>query len=185
VQNALAAAAAGHALGLPWSSLAQGLRSLAPTSTDSLGRSNVVEHEGVRLLIDFAHNPASVRAALSFMNALRKGGRLIVITGHAGDRTDDEIRAVARAVHEGGADMVVARDLPHYLRGRVPGEVPGILRDELHRLGCADVAIAKDDVEGVKVALDAARPGDVIALFIHVDRELVRDLLRERGWAVG
>ncbi len=189
VQNALAAAAAGNALGLPWSALADGLRGLMPTSSDSLGRSNVVEHDGVRLLLDFAHNPASVHAALSFLNALsareQRRGRLIVVTGHAGDRSDDEIRAVARTVHANAADVVIARDLPRFLRGRAPGEVPAILREEFRRLGHADIAIAADDVAGLSLALDGAQAGDTVALFIHVDRELVREHLRGRGWPLG
>ena len=190
VGNALAAAAAGHALGLNDDAVAAGLRGLLPTARDTPGRSQVLQHLGVRLVLDFAHNRASIEATLAFINALRRrdegGGRLVVITGSAGDRSDDEIRAVVGAVHAGGADVVVVRELPKYLRGRAAGEVPTLMHAELRRLGMSQhaVIVGADDVAALTLALDSARPGDTIALLVQVDAPGVTTLLSSRGWLV-
>lgn len=190
VENALAAAAVGDALGLPFHALAGGLRALRPTPKDSPGRSNVLVKGGVRLLLDFAHNAAGVAVTMAFLAALRAKddapGRLIVIVGQAGDRSDEEVRGFARGVHAGGADVVIARDLKGYLRGRAPGKTPALFQDELLRLGLPSsaVRIAGDDVEALTLALELAAPGDTVALLVQVDGEGVHALLRRRGWAL-
>lgn len=190
VENALAAAAVGDALGLPFEALAGGLRSLLPTPKDSPGRSNVLMKDGLRLLLDFAHNPAGVAMTMSFVAALRERdverGRLLVIVGQAGDRSDDEVRAFARGVREGGADVVIARDLGSYLRGREPGETPALFRDELlrHGMAASSVHLAGDDVAALTLALDLAQRGDTVALLVQVDTEGVHALLLQRGWSL-
>jgi UDP-N-acetylmuramyl tripeptide synthase len=188
VENALAATAAGHALGLPMSALQAGLRGLRAKHDDLHGRSLVREHAGVRLLIDFAHNPAGVAAALAFVHRLRtrdaSPGRLIVLTGAAGDRADDELRGVCAAIAAARPDRVIVRELKQYLRGRAPGAVPSRIRDHLVRLGVGNgvVDVTGDDVAGLSLALDEAKPGDTIAMLIHIDGPGVASLLTSRGW---
>lgn len=194
LENAAAAAAAAWALdvdGVDDAAIAAGLAAVVPTAKDTPGRCQVLEHEGVRLVLDFAHNPAAIAATLRFLHALRSDdvtrGRLVVVTGAAGDRTDAELRAAARAISDGVVDAVIVRELPKYLRGRQPGEIPAIFRAELVRCGLADSAIADaaDDVDAVARALDDARAGDTIALLVQVDAPGVTALLTARGWSVG
>jgi UDP-N-acetylmuramyl tripeptide synthase len=188
VQNALAATAAGHALGLPVSALQAGLRALRANNEDLHGRSLVREHDGVRLLLDFAHNPAGVAAALSFVQRLRardaKAGRLVVLTGAAGDRADDELRGVSAAIAAARPDRVIVRELVKYQRGKPTGAVPTRIREHLvaHGVDPDDVAFAADDVKGLAAALDDARAGDTIAMLIHVDGPGSAALLAARGW---
>lgn len=190
VENALAAAAAGDALGLPWDALAQGLRSLRPTPKDSPGRSNVLEKGGVRLLLDFAHNPEGAAVTLELLAALRardeSRGRLFVLVGQAGDRSEEDVRAFAKSVLEGGADIVIARELKGYLRGRAAGETPALFREALARLGHPRDAVwlAEDDVQALSLALEHAKPGDTVALLVQVDAQGVHALLESRGWAL-
>lgn len=189
VENALAAAATGWALGLPWTAVASGLEQLAPSLDASPARGNVLMKDGVRLLLDFAHNPAGVQVTLDFVAKLRAGdppgSRLFVLSGQAGDRSDDEIRALARSVHAGGATDVIAREQPaHLLRGRKPGEVPALMCEEWLRLGipASRVFAARNVTEGLARALDEARPGDTVALLTFTEREESMDLLAARGW---
>jgi cyanophycin synthetase len=191
LENAAAAAAAAWALDVDDAAIAAGLAAVVPTARDTPGRCQVLEHDGVRLVLDFAHNPAAIAATLRFLHALRSDdatrGRLVVVTGAAGDRTDAELRAAARAIYDGGVDAVIVRELPKYLRGRLPGAIPAIFRAELVRCGLADSAIADaaDDVDAVARALDDARAGDTVALLVQVDAPGVTSLLTARGWSVG
>ncbi|MBM4280544.1 MAG: hypothetical protein FJ137_07210 [Deltaproteobacteria bacterium] len=188
VENALAATAAGHALGLPIDALQAGLRSLRAKHDDLHGRSLVREHQGVRLLLDFAHNPAGVAAALAFLQRLRARdavpGRLIVLTGAAGDRSNDELRGVCAAIAAARPDHVIVRELDGYRRGCAPGEVPARIRGHLVVAGVAPGVIdaAADDQHGLTLALDDARAGDTVAMLIHIDGPGVARLLTERGW---
>jgi cyanophycin synthetase len=104
---------------------------------------------------------------------LRSGaGRLGLLLGHAGNRTDADIEELARVAAEFQPDLVVVKEDEEHLRGRAPGEIPRIIRAELKRLGFPDSAlpVANSEVEAARYALDWARPGDVLALPVHSAR---------------
>jgi hypothetical protein len=70
------------------------------------------------------------------------------------------------------------------LRGRLPGEVPAILEDELLRLGARreQLGHAATELEAVRQALEWARPKDLLVLLVHTQREEAMALLdRLRG----
>ena len=189
VANALAAAAAARVLGVPAATIAETLRRFGQDAGDNVGRANVMDLGGVRLIIDYAHNPHGLGALARVMTALPARRRLVLI-GQAGDRTDGAIRALARAALESKPDRVVLKEMERFLRGRQPGEIPALLADELHRQGVPDAAVDRPGTElaAVEAALEWARPGDVLLLTVHQDRGLVMDLLerlRAAGWTAG
>jgi UDP-N-acetylmuramoyl-tripeptide--D-alanyl-D-alanine ligase len=79
VQNALAAAAAGHLLGLAGAEIAAGLKRFAPVA----GRMQVHNLSDGIILIDDTYNanPASMEAALAVLASLRSDGRSILVAG--------------------------------------------------------------------------------------------------------
>jgi UDP-N-acetylmuramyl tripeptide synthase len=189
VANALAAAAAAAVLGVPAHVIARELRRFGQSADDNVGRANVIELGGVRLIIDYAHNPHGLAALAQVMVALPARRRLVLI-GQAGDRPDDAIRALARAALEVRPDRVVLKEMERYLRGRQPGEIPGLMAAELLRLGLAAEAVGRpgDEMASVREALEWARPGDVLLLTVHQDRPAVLGLierLRAVGWRAG
>jgi cyanophycin synthetase len=179
VLNALAAAALASALGLPDAAIAAGLRSFR----DNPGRAALFHVGDARVLLDFAHNPGGIRSIRKLLASLRGDRRLLVGIGVAGDRRDDDIRDVARAVHELAPDRVIVRDLEHYLRGRAPGEVPELLRRTLINLGTPADAVeaAPDELEILTRGLAWAEPGDLVAILVHVDREQIQRELQRLG----
>jgi UDP-N-acetylmuramyl pentapeptide synthase len=107
VGNALAAAAAGVALGLPLADVARGLASVRPVA----GRC-VWKRAGEVSILDDTYNasPVSVRAALDTVAAHRRGRRLIVVLGdmlELGAITDDAHREVGRQVAALPADELI------------------------------------------------------------------------------
>jgi len=116
--------------------------------------------------------------------------RRLVLIGQAGDRTDEAIRELARAALALRPDRVVLKEMERYLRGRRPGEVPGIMADELARLGVPPEAVSRpgSELDAVRDALTWARAGDLLLLTVHQDRPLVLALLerlRAAGWRPG
>jgi UDP-N-acetylmuramyl tripeptide synthase len=179
IENALAVAAMADAFGLPEDALVKALRGFV--AADNPGRGQLVEVHGVRVFLDFGHNTEGVRAVLQLVGSLRGGGRLAVITGSAGDRRDEDLTATVAEIVQARPDLVIVRELADYLRGRLPGEVPALMRQELLRIGMEQgaVQLAEDEVEALRRALAWARPGDFVALLVHVDEEGVRRLLGE------
>jgi cyanophycin synthetase len=187
--NALAALALGSSLLLPNEAMLRGLRHVRGTPEDNPGRGNLLELDGVKILIDYAHNPHGLAAVLGIAANLVARRRLILL-GQAGDRDDASIRDLARAAWKLSPDRVVIKELPEMLRGRAPGEVPAILEDEIRRLGAGDEAIgrATTEIDGVRQALAWARKGDLLLLLVHTQRDEVLallDRLRENGWEAG
>jgi len=183
VANALAAAALAGALGLPDAAIVAGLRSFTSSVADNPGRANLARVGEVLVFLDFAHNPAGIRSLRDLLAALRGPHRLMMSMGVPGDRRDDDIREVARAVHDLAPDQVRVRDLVDYLRGRPPGEVPALLRETLLGLGMAGDAVreAGSELEVLREGLAWARPGDVIAIIDHVERDEIHAELRALG----
>ncbi|HYO12357.1 MAG TPA: Mur ligase family protein [Thermoanaerobaculia bacterium] len=183
VANALAAVGLATAAGVPVEAMAEGLRRFRSDPQDNPGRGNLIERDGIRLLVDYAHNPHGLAAILNVAAALPAGRRLLLL-GQAGDRDDAAIRDLARAAWSFRPDRIVIKELPEMLRGRQPGEVPAILEDELSRLGAPLESLGRADseLEGVRQALAWALPGDLLVLLVHTQREAVMGaLLQEKG----
>jgi cyanophycin synthetase len=136
---------------------------------DNPGRLMRFDARGVTVFVDYAHNPEGLRGFLAVAAHLRGAGRLGVLLGHAGNRTDGDIRELARVAMEFGPDLVVVKENEAYLRGRQPGEIPEILKSELRHLGLAEGAIAQADseIDAARRALAWAATGDVLALPVH------------------
>jgi cyanophycin synthetase len=128
------------------------------------------EVRGVKVLIDYAHNPDGLRGFLQVSDHLRGGtGRLGLLLGHAGNRKDADIRELVQVAAAFQPDLVVVKEDEAHLRGRAPGEIPGIICAELRRLGFPDSAMTVENTEvaAARYALDWARKGDVLALPLH------------------
>ncbi len=195
VENACAAAAAASSMGIADLAIAAGLRAVSASFADSAGRANVVEHNEVTVVVDFAHNAAAMAALWSLIGHLvqsrrAKGGTPTVhfCIGAPGDRLDAELLALADAIVDGARAAgvldtlsVVCRELHDYLRGRAPGAVPALLADRLRARGVTDIAFAADDVCALALALQQAQPGDVVVLTPLVDQAGVGALLGISG----
>ena len=109
--------------------------------------------------------------------------RLIVHLSQAGDRSDDDIAGLAHAVWAAAPALVVASEVPKYIRGREVGEVPGIIRDALLAAGATQdqVLIAGSPPEGVALVLERARPGDLLCLMVLSQKDEAYDVLRAAG----
>ncbi|NJD31157.1 MAG: Mur ligase [Gammaproteobacteria bacterium] len=170
IANLAAAALAAAALGVPPSTIASVFAGFGTRLEDNAGRMMRFEVRGVTVLLDYAHNPEGVRGLMKVARHLRSGGgRVGILLGHAGNRQDSDMEAVARVAAEFRPDFVVIKETEAYLRGRQPGEVPRIFRQALLRAGFPEsaLAVSMSEMDAVRRALDWARPGDVLALPVH------------------
>jgi len=163
VANALGAAALSEQLGLSLEAIATGLKTM--TQESNPGRSNVFEIDGYKVLVDFAHNPEAMQALFNMAKAI-PAKRRVLCFGQAGDRTDQQIRELARSAWLIGLEMAIVSELGSYARGREPGEVFGIIRDELLAAGARDDQIQhyQEEHESFAAALDWADSGDLVVI---------------------
>jgi len=78
VENALAAVAAGWALGMPPDELRAGMASFAANQEVLPGRYNVCQVRGATVIFDYAHNPTAVEALVGSLDAFPSARRTAV-----------------------------------------------------------------------------------------------------------
>ena len=169
VANLAAAALVAVSLGIPASTVGGVFARFGENVGDNPGRMMRFEFKGAHVLIDYAHNPDGLRGFLSVAAQLRGEGRLGLLLGHAGNRQDSDIVELARVAAGFNPDLIVVKEDEAHLRGRAPGEIPRIIREELLRLGLQESALPErnNEVDAARYALEWARPGDVLALPLH------------------
>jgi UDP-N-acetylmuramyl tripeptide synthase len=170
IANLAGAALVAAALGVPPACIAAAFARFGASVDDNFGRMMRFERDGVRILIDYAHNVEGLRGLLEVAEHLRGGsGRLGTLLGHAGNRQDAEIEALARVAAGFHPALVVVKENEAHLRRRAPGEIPRIIHAALRQAGVPESALAvrMSELEAVQCALEWARPGDVLALPVH------------------
>jgi cyanophycin synthetase len=180
-QNALAAAAAALAVGLPQKSVSKGLRTFVLDPRKNPGRTNLFSLDRRILVLDYAHNEAGMDGLVEILQGLRPPGREIWLAiGTAGDRTDDILQGFAvRAAL--GTDHLAIAELVKYLRGRAREDVIAQLRRGAARAGKRDVPAYPDELRALRGMLKASAPGDVVGITALAQRIQAFRWLRSQG----
>ncbi len=180
VANALGAAALTDSLGIPMESIRGGLKSML--QDENPGRCNVYDLDGVKVLVDFAHNPAAMSALFDMAQAIPANRRALCF-GQAGDRPDKLIREMTRDAYNIGLDQVMISELAAYYRGREAGEVYAVIRNELEECGMDARCIAHfdEELESFAAALEWANPGDLVIMLALGGAAPVQERLRALG----
>jgi cyanophycin synthetase len=182
VENALGAASAALAVGLPREAVVEGLRSFRPDPEHNPGRMNFFSRGDVSVVVDLAHNEAGLEALLEIMNGVRRpGARLLLGLGAVGDRQDDVVSGLGE-LGARDADVVVVAHKAGYLRGRTTEELDDVFRAGAARVGVDDLPSYPTEVAGLEALVAQAGPGDVVGLMCHEDRQGVYGWLAAQGF---
>ena len=162
VQNAMFAAALAYNLHLSLDDIRQGLRTFDATYFQAPGRMNVFDDHPFKVIMDYAHNPAAVRAMCSVVDHFEVEGRRLVVLSAPGDRRDQDILEIADAA-AGHFDHFICRCDDHR-RGRGADEVARMLEARLMEKGVsADrIDVIPDESASIEHALNMAAPGDLV-----------------------
>ncbi|MGH2528530.1 MAG: Mur ligase family protein [Actinomycetota bacterium] len=181
VQNAMAAAAAALAIGLPQQAVVRGLRTFVLDPERNPGRANLFTLDGRVVVIDYAHNEAGMMGLTELCHGLRRKGREVWLAFcTAGDRRGDIIHAFAyRAAR--GADHVAVAELSRYLRGRDPQDIVERLRAGAVDGGATEVPVFPDEVHALALMVEQAKRGDVVAVTALGQRPEIFAWLQARG----
>lgn len=164
VENALAAAAIAFSMGVSLEHIRQGLRTFTTSFFQAPGRCNVFDEHPFRVIVDYGHNQAAMSKMADFILGLRRD-RTIGVLMAAGDRRDDDIRAVGREAGR-AFDIVIPKE-DSARRGRKPGEIAGLLAEGAREAGRSSENIypRTDEREAIDLAMSMAKPGDLVVIF--------------------
>ncbi len=163
-QNAMAAATAALAIGLPQRAVVKGLKTFVQDPERNPGRANLFELDGRVVMLDYAHNEAGMAGMTEALQGLRRPGNqvwLAICT--AGDRTDEILHAFGFRAAVGSDHLAIA-DLEHYLRGRTREDIVHRLREGAKEAGMDDVERFTDELTALQAMMGQARDGDVIGV---------------------
>ena len=181
VENALAALAASRLLGIDEAATRAGLESVRAVP----GRfEEVDEGQLFIVIVDYAHTPDALANVLRTARGL--GGRVICVFGAGGDRDREKRPQMGRVASEHADIAIVTSDNPR-------SEDPGAIMEEIVAGAPSRLEVEPDRRRAIELALDEARPGDVVVIagkgheqgqefadrkLPFDDREVARELLR-------
>jgi UDP-N-acetylmuramoyl-L-alanyl-D-glutamate--2,6-diaminopimelate ligase len=157
VANALLALASTVAVGVDPATAAAGVAACRGVP----GRLELVDAPGpVRGIVDYAHKPDAIVAALAALRGLG-GGRLIAVIGAGGDRDAGKRPYMGEAAARGADLVVVTDDNP---RTEDPAAVREQVRDGAEKAGAARVIEVGGRRDAIAAAVSLAEPGDAVVL---------------------
>jgi cyanophycin synthetase len=162
VQNAMFAAALAYNMGISLEDIRHGLRTFDSTFFQAPGRTNIYDEHAFKVILDYAHNPAAVRAMCNLVDRFEPEGRRIAVLSAPGDRRDEDIREIAK-IASGHFDHFICR-CDDNRRGRGQDEVAVMLKNQLLECGIESdrIEVIPDEQEATTKALEVAESGDLI-----------------------
>ncbi|MGW3419339.1 UDP-N-acetylmuramate--L-alanine ligase [Streptomyces phaeochromogenes] len=155
--NAVAALAAGAALGIPAAELAPAIASYTGVKRRLQLKG---EAAGVQVIDSYAHHPTEMTADLEAMRAAAGDARILVVfQPHLFSRTQELGKEMGESLAL--ADASVVLDIYPAREDPIPG-VTSELIIEAARAAGADVTPAKDKAEVPAVVAGMAKPGDLV-----------------------
>jgi len=184
VSNVLAATAAALGVGASLEAVRNGLQTFTADAEHNAGRLNVYLVDSIAVVLDLAHNEASLASLLEVTAALRQpSGLLGVVVGTAGDRTDEAIHAMGEMAAAASDSMVIA-GRRKYLRGREDGEMEQLWRSGAAEAGVLTVREETDELKALCALLDDDLPaGSAIAVCALEQRAEMAVEISRRGGA--
>ncbi|GJJ03847.1 cyanophycin synthetase [Duganella rhizosphaerae] len=164
VENVMASVAAAWGVGISWDAIRLGLKTFANDSDNAPGRFNVFDYKGATLIADYGHNPDAILALVQAVETMPAKRRSVVISG-AGDRRDQDITQQTQILGRAFDDVILYEDACQ--RGRVDGEVVGLLRSGLNG---APRTTHIQEIYGEFLAIDTAlgrlKEGDLCLILV-------------------
>ena len=191
ILNLLAALTATHARGVPFDLLVESVGRLSPVP----GRFQPVDAgQPFTVVVDYAHTDDALRNLTALARQVATGKRVITVFGCGGDRDRTKRPKMGRAAGEGSDLVVATSDNP---RSENPLEILAEIEPGLRDTGI-QYTVEPDRMAAIRLALEAAAPGDVVLIagkghekeqiladrtIAFDDAEVAREVLRAMGWA--
>ncbi len=184
IHNAIAAVGAACALGLSEETVRAGLMTFHPNAGQNRGRLNVFDVGDYRVVLDFGHNVPAIEALDAVIPHLkpRASGRVLRVAYLAGNRLDDDLRAVGAALTR-VCDRLWISDMDP--RGRPEGDTSRLMVEGALAAGMPPDKVSRtiDEWENVRAAFAEARAGDLLIVQCEDHAGLVAHVRRLQAGA--
>ena len=162
IQNVLPAILAANIRGISIEDMKAGLETFIPSASQTPGRLNLFEFENFTILLDYAHNPAGMRALHKFIDNLECTVKVGIIAGIGDRRVEDnnEMGAIAADMFD---EIIIRQD--KRLRGKTEEELITMLDDGIKAKDPnKKITIIPSEKEAITHAVNNAVKGSLIVL---------------------
>lgn len=177
IQNILPAVIAGNVKGFGIEDMKAALETFIPSATQTPGRLNLFKFNNFNILLDYAHNPAGMRALKKFCDHLDATVRVGIIAG-IGDRREEDNNEMGSIAAEMFDEIIIRQD--KNLRGRTEEELIKTLNDGIKKKDPKKkTTVIPSEREAIHYAVNHAQKGSLIVLCSDVvpdALEIVQDL---------
>ena len=162
IQNVLGAVLAAHVQGISIEDMKAALETFIPSATQTPGRLNLFEFKDFSILLDYAHNPAGMRALQKFTNELEATVKVGIIAG-IGDRRKEDNNEMGSIAAEMFDEIIIRQD--KHLRGKSEEELIKMLSDGIKMKDPnKKTTIIPSEKEAITFAVKNAVKGSLIIL---------------------
>jgi len=166
IANVLAASLAAYVYGFEIPNIALALTTFIPSAQLTPGRLNIFKFKNFKVMIDFAHNPASYEAIEDYLKNIESNKKIGIISG-VGDRRDGDIRECGKIAAR-MFDHIIIRNEKH-LRGRAEDEINGLIIEGIQSI---DKSVSYEcipkEIDALKHAMSLAEEGTFITALSDV-----------------
>ncbi|MFD2512454.1 cyanophycin synthetase [Pontibacter locisalis] len=163
IYNVLAATLAGYVSHMEINEIKTALRTFIPSPETTPGRMNLFKLPQYDVLVDYAHNIASMEAISDFINNTEASYKIGIIAG-IGDRRDEDTKQIGRIAAEVFDDIIIRQDKD--LRGRSGKELNKLIKEGIFSVKPElEPKEINQEIKALAHALEYAPEGSFIALF--------------------
>ena len=160
IQNILPAVIAANVRGIGIEDMKVALETFIPSASQTPGRLNLFKFENFSILLDYAHNPAGMRALQDFTNNLEATVKVGIIAG-VGDRREEDTNELGSIAAEMFDEIIIRQD--KNLRGKSEEDLikmldAGIKMKDPHK----KTTIIPSEKEAITHAVKNAKKGSLI-----------------------
>lgn len=160
VENILATVAACYVQDVAVSDIRKGLRAFEPSPEQMPGRMNVFNFDDFDVIVDYAHNPAGMKAIQKFLDCSSYRHKIGIVTA-IGDRREKDNLEIGRISAEIFDEIIIREDSD--LRGLKPGEAIDIIREGIEKSAYKpSITAIPDEKKAISTAMKKACQNSLI-----------------------
>ncbi len=176
IQNVLPAILAANIQGISIEDMKAALETFIPSASQTPGRLNLFKFNNFSILLDYAHNPAGMRALKDFTDELDATVKVGIIAG-IGDRREEDNNEIGSIAAEMFDEIIIRQD--KRLRGKTEEELIKMLNDGIKMKDPnKKTTIIPSEKEAITYAVKNAIKGSLIVLCSDVIPEAL-DLVKK------
>ncbi|MDA0714149.1 MAG: cyanophycin synthetase [Bacteroidetes bacterium] len=162
IQNVLPAALTGYIKGFSIEDIKVSLESFIPSPAQTPGRLNLFEFKDFQIMLDYAHNPAGLRALAKLVERMDGSPKVGIIAG-IGDRRDEDNMEIGSIAAEMFDEIIIRQD--RNLRGKTEEELIGLVEEGIRRVDPDKPRkVIRKEEDAIIHAINNAKKGTLIVV---------------------